>query len=211
MKIKDAGNNQIGMEINYCSLMVGLHTEIDADTMAYVLIPFVRESYPNLDLEEIRNAFKSYAQQKLDFKEKPYNLISCAFIGSIMSSYSKYRVEQQRLHKSKENVQKALLEEPKVDYEKENFEFIKKIMIEEGVPPIIADWVGAYNYAIRENIINELDDKQSKLSQLKSKADRDYKQAKIMKQNYHHLASGATDSGVMVEFCKQELIKHFTL
>lgn len=211
MKIIDCGNNQIEMEVNFCSMIVGIHTEVDADTMAYVIIPFIRDSYPNLEIEELRTAFKSYAQQKLDFKEKPYNLISCAFIGSIMSSYGKYKSEQQRLLKSKENAQKALLAEPKVDYEKENFEFIKKIMIEEGNPPIIADWVGAYKFAISNGIINEASNKESRLYELKNKADRDYKQAKIMKQNYHHLASGATDSGVMVEFCKQELIKHFTL
>lgn len=212
MKIKDASVEDLNKSIKIAAMTAGLHNPPQQELIDNLILPFIKSSYPNLELSEFNNAFIVYARQELDFKEKPFDLFSCPFIGSIISSYGKYTQNKRNVLKSKENGVKALLPEADIDYGKENFNFIKDVFLREGKEPMTADWGSAYKYAEKIGLIkNEEKYIEKELERIKNTNQDKAKRARIMKENYHHLIIGSTPHGALNEFYKNEIIKYFEM
>lgn len=212
MKIKDANTQDLNKAIKIAAMTAGLHNPPQQELIDNLLLPFVVSSYPNMEISEFNNAFVVYARQELEFKEKPFDLLSPPFIGSIIKSYSKYSQDKRNVLKSKENGQKLQLKEADIDYGKESFNFIKDIFLNEGKEPIIADWGSAYKYALKIGLIEvEKGYIEQKLERIKKSNQDKAKRARLMKENYHHLIIGSTSNGSLNEFYKNEIIKYFEL
>lgn len=212
MKIKDANTQDLNKAIKIAAMTAGLHNPPQQELIDNLLLPFIVSSYPHMELSEFNNAFVVYARQELEFKEKPFDLLSPPFIGSIIKSYSKYSQDKRKILKSKENGKMKELKQADIDYGKESFNFIKDTVINEGNMPIISDWKGAYDYAVRSGLINPEPTKDKLDIDLITKSNKkEYQRAKLMKENYHHLSSGITESGVMVGFYKKRLTEYFEL
>jgi len=153
-KIKESQDKELTFYILKSAVQVGINGSMDDLTMN-LLVDFVKKYYGNLEIKQYAEAFELYAAQKLDFKEKPYNNFSTAFVGLILNSY-------------KEWIRKANLKpkayippthqlgndlDPIAEMEKA-YKFIERVYKDSGEFPIIANWSDAFLYAEANGLIN---------------------------------------------------------
>jgi hypothetical protein len=152
-KIKESEDKELTFYILKSAVQVGINGAMDDLTMN-LLVDFVKKYYGNLEIKQYSEAFELYAAQKLDYKEKPYNNFSTAFVGLILNSYQEYirkanlkpKAYIQPSHQLENN------QDPIVEMEKA-FKFIEKVYKESGDFPIIANWSDAFLYAQANGLI----------------------------------------------------------
>jgi hypothetical protein len=152
-KIKESEDKELTFYILKSAVQVGINGAMDDLTMN-LLVDFVKKYYGNLEIKQYSEAFELYAAQKLDYKEKPYNNFSTAFVGLILNSYQEYirkanlkpKAYIQPSHQLENN------QDPIIEMEKA-FKFIEKVYKESGDFPIIANWSDAFLYAQANGLI----------------------------------------------------------
>ena len=152
-KIKESEDKELTLYILKSAVQVGINGTMDDLTMN-LLLDFVKNYYGNLEIEQYSKAFELYAAQKLDYKEKPYNNFSTAFVGLILNSYKEWLRKANLKPKAYiepthqlENNQDPILEMEKA------FKFIERVYKDSGEFPIIANWSDAFLYAQANGLI----------------------------------------------------------
>jgi len=153
-KIKESQDKELTFYILKSAVQVGINGSMDDLTMN-LLVDFVKKYYGNLEIKQYAEAFELYAAQKLDFKEKPYNNFSTAFVGLILNSYKEW-IRKANLkpkayipptHQLENN------QDPIAEMEKA-YKFIERVYKDSGEFPIIANWSDAFLYAEANGLIN---------------------------------------------------------
>jgi len=153
-KIKESQDKELTFYILKSAVQVGINGSMDDLTMN-LLVDFVKKYYGNLEIKQYAEAFELYAAQKLDFKEKPYNNFSTAFVGLILNSYKEWlrkanlkpKAYIEPTHQLENN------QDPIAEMEKA-YKFIERVYKDSGEFPIIANWSDAFLYAEANGIIN---------------------------------------------------------
>tara|TARA_R100000951_G_scaffold56989_1_gene47837 strand:+ start:395 stop:1033 length:639 start_codon:yes stop_codon:yes gene_type:complete len=160
-KIKESEDKELTFYILKSAVQVGINGTMDDLTMN-LLLDFVKNYYGNLEIEQYSKAFELYAAQKLDYKEKPYNNFSTAFVGLILNSYKEWlrkanlkpKAYIEPTHQLENN------QDPIIEMEKA-YKFIQRVYKDSGEFPIIANWSDAFLYAEANGLINlSLEEKQ---------------------------------------------------
>jgi len=146
-KIKESEDKELTLYILKSAVQVGINGTMDDLTMN-LLLDFVKNYYGNLEIEQYSKAFELYAAQKLDYKEKPYNNFSTAFVGLILNSYKEWLRKANLKPKAYIPATHQLGNDldPILEMEKA-FNFIERIYKDSGEFPIIANWSDAFLYA----------------------------------------------------------------
>jgi len=153
-KIKESQDKELTFYILKSAVQVGINGSMDDLTMN-LLVDFVKKYYGNLEIKQYAEAFELYAAQKLDFKEKPYNNFSTAFVGLILNSYKEWirkanlkpKAYIEPTHQLENN------QDPIAEMEKA-YKFIERVYKDSGEFPIIANWSDAFLYAEANGLIN---------------------------------------------------------
>tara|TARA_R110000796_G_scaffold137559_3_gene253676 strand:+ start:2751 stop:3386 length:636 start_codon:yes stop_codon:yes gene_type:complete len=153
-KIRESEDKELTFYILKSAVQVGINGSMDDLTMN-LLVDFVKKYYGNLEISQYSEAFEFYAAQKLDFKEKPYNNFSTAFVGLILNSYKEWLRKANLKPKAyippSHQIGNDL--DPIVEMEKA-FKFIQRVYKESKEFPIIANWSDAFLYAQANGLIN---------------------------------------------------------
>jgi len=152
-KIKESDDKQLTFYILKSAVQVGINGSMDDLTMN-LLIDFIKNYYGNLEISEYSKAFELYAAQKLDYKEKPYNNFSTAFVGLILNSYKEWLRKANLKPKAYIPPSHQLGNDldPIVEMEKA-FKFIERVYKEEGKFPHIGNYSDAFLYAEKNGLI----------------------------------------------------------
>jgi hypothetical protein len=106
-KIRELKNNvPIKEALAYVYSLVGITTLPDT-TASAIIHEFIREQYPDLVAEEIKDAFKMGVTRKLQVDMTHFNNFSCEFLGRVMSAYRSWRQEELRRVSERTSSQKA--------------------------------------------------------------------------------------------------------
>ena len=153
-KIKESDDKQLTFYILKSAVQVGINGSMDDLTMN-LLVDFVKKYYGNLEIKQYAEAFELYAAQKLDFKEKPYNNFSTAFVGLILNSYKEWLRKANLKPKTYIPPSHQLGNDldPIAEMEKA-YKFIERVYKDSGEFPIIANWSDAFLYAEANGLIN---------------------------------------------------------
>jgi len=153
-KIKESEDKELTFYILKSAVQVGINGTMDDLTMN-LLVDFIKNYYGNLEMQQYSKAFELYAAQKLDYKEKPYNNFSTAFVGLILNSYKEWLRKDNLKPKAYIPATHQLGNDldPIIEMEKA-FKFIERVYKEEGQFPIIANWSDAFLYAEANGLIN---------------------------------------------------------
>jgi hypothetical protein len=207
-KIKESQDKELTFYILKSAVQVGINGSMDDLTMN-LLVDFVKKYYGNLEISQYSEAFELYAAQKLDFKEKPYNNFSTAFVGLILNSYKEWlrkanlkpKAYIEPTHQLENN------QDPIAEMEKA-YKFIQRVYKESGEFPIIANWSDAYLYAEANGIINlSLEEKK----RIKKEVLEDIK----LKQMHKRLETGVKgslsefDEGNIKVLCRKKSLMRF--
>lgn len=144
--IRELDNDSLSLSLNHWGLIVGLNDGIDK-LQKVVIGDFLRNFYGHYKVDEITEAFKLYAAQKLTFKDAVYNNMNPTFIGKVLAAYLEYKRENKLILNSSENVK--LLKEPK-EHANEGecaFEFIERNKEHLDSHYFIANWKAAFFHA----------------------------------------------------------------
>ena len=152
-KIKESEDKELTFYILKSAVQVGINGTMDDLTMN-LLLDFVKNYYGNLEIEQYSKAFELYAAQKLDYKEKPYNNFSTAFVGLILNSYKEWLRKANLKPKAYIPATHQLGNDldPILEMEKA-FNFIERIYKDSWEFPIIANWSDAFLYAQANGLI----------------------------------------------------------
>ena len=153
-KIKESDDKQLTFYILKSAVQVGINGTMDDLTMN-LLVDFIKNYYGNLKIDQYSKAFELYSAQKLDYKEKPYNNFSTAFVGLILNSYKEWLRKDNLKPKAYIPPSHQLGNDldPIIEMEKA-YKFIERVYKEEGQFPIIANWSDAFLYAEANGLIN---------------------------------------------------------
>ena len=207
-KIKESQDKELTFYILKSAVQVGINGSMDDLTMN-LLVDFVKKYYGNLEIKQYAEAFELYAAQKLDFKEKPYNNFSTAFVGLILNSYKEWlrkanlkpKAYIEPTHQLENN------QDPIAEMEKA-YKFIQRVYKDSGEFPIIANWSDAFLYAEANGIINlSLEEKKK----IKKEVLEDIK----LKQMHKRLETGVKgslsefDEGNIKVLCRKKSLMRF--
>jgi len=207
-KIKESQDKELTFYILKSAVQVGINGSMDDLTMN-LLVDFVKKYYGNLEIKQYSEAFELYAAQKLDFKEKPYNNFSTAFVGLILNSYKEWlrkanlkpKAYIEPTHQLENN------QDPIAEMEKA-YKFIQRVYKDSGEFPIIANWSDAFLYAEANGLINlSLEEKK----RIKKEVLEDIK----LKQLHKRLVTGVKgslsefDEGNIKVLCRKKSLMRF--
>lgn len=156
MKVFEASSSALKSKIQDAAILSGFHKPIEEDYYKSIVEPFLIRMYASFNLEDITEAFMLYAARELEYKDKAFELMSPLFIGGVMSSYKKYKQEKNKIKKIEPKELNQLNEINEIDekdQEEKAYLFIQKVFIEEGKPPLIANWKKAFNYLTKNGFI----------------------------------------------------------
>ena len=153
-KIKESKDKELTFYILKSAVQVGINGTMDDLTMN-LLVDFIKNYYGNLKIDQYSKAFELYAAQKLDYKEKPYNNFSTAFVGLILNSYKEWLRKANLKPKAYIPPTHQLRNDldPIAEMEKA-YKFIERVYKDSGEFPIIANWSDAFLYAEANGLIN---------------------------------------------------------
>ena len=207
-KIKESQDKELTFYILKSAVQVGINGSMDDLTMN-LLVDFVKKYYGNLEISQYSEAFELYAAQKLDFKEKPYNNFSTAFVGLILNSYKEWLRKANLKPKAyiEPTHQLENKQDPIAEMEKA-YKFIQRVYKESGEFPIIANWSDAFLYAQAKGLINlSLEEKK----RIKKEVLEDIK----LKQMHKRLETGVKgslsefDEGNIKVLCRKKSLMRF--
>lgn len=206
MKVSEISN--IESLIKTCAKLAGIRNELEADD--YLVIQLVlKEEYPNLSADFLRNAFVKYGSGKLGEFEH-YGSFTTLFLGKVINAY-KENLRKENLKPKVQPIEKQI-EGPIEDLTGERaFNFIKNIYEKEGKAPIFANWNKAFYYAEKEGLINLTDEDKLKLKEkVKRELRNEYKNKRNLAASVSTLAAySITDIELKKECRKSALINYF--
>ena len=89
--IRQLNDEDLKKILRYVMIIVGLRgNNLPTDEEKYVLISFIRSSYANQTLAEIKLAFEMAVAGKFTVDVKCYENFSCEYFGRIMNAYIEY-------------------------------------------------------------------------------------------------------------------------
>jgi len=209
-KIKESQDKELTLYILKSAVQVGINGSMDDLTMN-LLVDFIKNYYGNLEISEYSKAFELYAAQKLDYKEKPYNNFSTAFVGLILNSYKEWKRKANLKPKAYIPATHQLGNDldPIVEMEKA-FKFIERVYKEEGQFPIIANWSDAFLYAQANGLIilsleQKKEVKKQVIQEIKTKQEQ-----KRLQTGVKGSLSDFQDKNI-ISLCKEKIIKNYII
>ena len=207
-KIKESQDKELTFYILKSAVQVGINGSMDDLTMN-LLIDFIKNYYGNLEIDQYSKAFELYAAQKLDYKEKPYNNFSTAFVGLILNSYKEWIRKDNLKPKAYIPATHQLGNDldPILEMEKA-FKFIERIYKEEGIFPRIGNYSDAFLYAEKNGLITlSLEEKK----QIKKQVIEEIKNKQVqdrLKTGIRGSISEFEDNNVKV-LCRKKILMRF--
>lgn len=156
------------------------------EVMLDIIRNFLVKNYPNMSIGYFNDAFDKYAAMKLDYQKPPFHdNFNPAFIGKVLASYYEYNRKRQMV--PQRTPPSRQLENKSEDDGKISYEFIQGLYIK-GEKVWIANWSGAYKYAVNNNLLNlnELEILKAE-EMVKDEIQSDAKRLKETRQPYKHL------------------------
>jgi len=207
-KIKESDDKELTLYILKSAVQVGINGSMDDLTMN-LLIDFIKNYYGNLEISEYSKAFELYAAQKLDYKEKPYNNFSTAFVGLILNSYKEWLRKDNLKPKAYIPPSHQLGNDldPIVEMEKA-YKFIERVYKDEGIFPHIGNYSDAFLYAEKNGLITlSLEEKK----QIKKQVIEEIKNKQVqdrLKTGIRGSISEFEDNNVKV-LCRKKILIRF--
>jgi len=143
---------------NSVAFTLGIRKHL-VDAELNIIYKFLVDYYKTVTLNDIREAFGLYSAQRLDYKTSHFQSLDNVFIGAVLSSYQRYKAQQNLIKPLEQNVAKAL-PKPKITKEENALHWFEWIEAEvkKGKIPLIADWSAIYWHMEKTGLINLDDD-----------------------------------------------------
>jgi len=185
-----------------------------------IIANFIFSEFPAFTVNEILDAVYKGNAGKLGTKEEcdptAYGKIDIDYFGRILRGYKKYKIDQGLLAKMtlpNPNLKQLEMKKDENYYLecKKSYDFILKVVTEEKKLPWIAAWASAYDYMVKETLIEEDEDEMElHKSILVDKIKREIMELKVMRKSYGHLATTLQSEANLTIHYKAEVVKdHF--
>lgn len=208
MRLKDLTYNELEIKIELIS--VKYRVEV-GEINKKIIIDSLLTVYPNYLVVDFDKAFTLHSMGNLEAKEdKPYGELSCLFIGSVLKSFEDYKRKEAAKPKLKLPEQLEQLPPPTKDEEKEAFEFIKDVFMNEGRLPLIANWKEAVNYMTNENLIpNTKEYRQGIAKEVREEINKEIEEKRYKNQVYTDLIENLRNKTQFRNSCYRRIVDDY--